>query len=377
MQEAERLSSLIGEIYDASLAPSSWPTVLASAYRFVGGSAAALYSKDAATKRGRLSYQVGSIDAHYRKLYADRYAKLDPFTTSHFLAEIDQPIATADVMPYDEFRATRFYKEWVLPQGIVDNVTAALDKSGTSVALFTVFRHQRDGRVDDEARRRMRLIVPHLRRAVVIGRVIELKTAEASSFADTLDGIAAGTFLINARGHVIHVNVSGRGMLAEGVPLRLAHGGKLAIGDTHAEDTLHDAFLAAGRGDTAAAAKAFAVPLVGRNGDPYVAHVLPLTSGARSKLATAAVAVLFVLKAALNTTSPAEIVARAFKLTPSELRVLLAIVQIGGVARTADQLGISPGTVKTHLLRVFAKTQTKSQADLVKLVAGYSNPLLG
>lgn len=131
-------------------------------------------------------------DAHYRKLYADCYAKLDPFTTSHFLAEIDEPIATADVMPYEEFRATRFYKEWVLPQGIVDNVTAALDKSGTSVALFTVFRHERDGRVDDEARRRMRLIAPHLRRAVLIGRVIDLKTAEASSFADTLDGIAAG-----------------------------------------------------------------------------------------------------------------------------------------------------------------------------------------
>jgi hypothetical protein len=30
----------------------------------------------------------------------------------------------------------------------------------------------RDGRVDDEMRRRMRLIVPHMRRAVLIGRVI-------------------------------------------------------------------------------------------------------------------------------------------------------------------------------------------------------------
>jgi DNA-binding CsgD family transcriptional regulator len=39
-------------------------------------------------------------------------------------------------------------------------------------------------------------------------------------------------------------------------------------------------------------------------------------------------------------------------------------------------MGISPSTVKTHLRRLFAKTGTDRQADLVKLVAGYVNPLV-
>ena len=43
------------------------------------------------------------------------------------------------------------------------------------VPLFRVFRHERDGLVNDETRRRMHLIVPHMRRAVLIGRVIDLK----------------------------------------------------------------------------------------------------------------------------------------------------------------------------------------------------------
>jgi hypothetical protein len=38
-------------------------------------------------------------------------------------------------------------------------------------------------------------------------------------------------------------------------------------------------------------------------------------------------------------------------------------------------MGISVSTVKTHLRRLFAKTGTDRQADLVKLVAGYANPL--
>jgi len=47
--------------------------------------------------------------------------------------------AVADIMPYQEFLETRFYKEWVQPQGIVDAVTAVLDKSVTSAAMFGCF----------------------------------------------------------------------------------------------------------------------------------------------------------------------------------------------------------------------------------------------
>jgi DNA-binding CsgD family transcriptional regulator len=57
--------------------------------------------------------------------------------------------------------------------------------------------------------------------------------------------------------------------------------------------------------------------------------------------------------------------------------VLLAIVQVGGVAEVAEALGIAESTVKTHLHHLFAKTGTKRQADLVELVASYTSPLVG
>ena len=72
-----------------------------------------------------------------------------------------------------------------------------------------------------------------------------------------------------------------------------------------------------------------------------------------------------------------EVIAGLYNLTPSELRVLLAIVEVGGVAETARALGVAEATVKTHLHRLFGKTGASRQADLVKLVAGFSNPLVG
>jgi DNA-binding CsgD family transcriptional regulator len=377
MDETEQLSALIGDIYDAALDPSLWTEVLGKATRFVGGTGAGLYSKDATSKTGSIAYGYG-IDLRHRQLYLDKYVKFDPTTTGHFFAEIEEPVATADLIPYNEFLETRFYREWARPQGLVDAVNVVLDKSVTSVALFAVFRHERDGIVDDETRRRMRLIVPHIRRAVLIAKVIDLNKAEAATFADTLDGLSAGMFLVDANARIVHANDAGHAILTAGDFLRAASG-RLVASDPQADRLLRDIFTAAGSGDAAVGSKGIAVPLTARDGERHVAHVLPLTSGARRRAgaAYAAAAALFVHKAALETPSPPEAIAKAFKLTPTELRILLAVVEVGGVPEVAEALGIAEGTVKTHLHHLFEKTNTTRQAELVKLVAGYSNSLLG
>lgn len=56
---------------------------------------------------------------------------------------------------------------------------------------------------------------------------------------------------------------------------------------------------------------------------------------------------------------------------------MFAIVEIGGVPEVAHMLGISQATVKTYLQRVFGKTNTARQADLVELVAGLAGPFGG
>jgi DNA-binding CsgD family transcriptional regulator len=371
----QTLSGLIGDIYDATFDQSLWPKVLERATQFVGGVGAALFSKDAAAQLGDVYHDFG-VDQHYKQLYFDKYVTLDPATNGQFFAEIEQPFATADLMPYDQFVETRFYQEWVRPQGLIDFVSAVLDKSATSVAMFGVFRHERDGVVDDHARRRMRLIVPHIRRAILIGRMFDLKAAEAATFADTLDGLSACMCLVDAAGRLVHANVAGHAILAAGDILSVV-GGRLVAYDAQVNRALEEVFAAAGRGDAALGVKGIAIPLIGKSGERYVGHALPLTSGARRNAGVAytAAAALFIRKAALVTPSPPEVIGRTFNLTPMELRVLLAIVEVGGVPQVAAALGVADSTIKTHLGRLFEKTGAKRQADLVKLVAGYATPL--
>jgi DNA-binding CsgD family transcriptional regulator len=375
MHDERQLSALIGDVYDAALDQSRWVDVLREVAAFVGGPAAVLFAKSAASKTGTLVHEHG-FDPHYRKLYCDHYIKLDPFTPGQCFAEIGEPTAVEDIIPYDEFLTTRFYEEWARPQGVVDFVSAVLDKSVTSAAMFGVFRHERDGVVDDQTRERVRLIAPHLRRAMLIGNVIDLKRTEAATFAETLDGLSAGMFLVDATGRIVHANIAGHVILAEDDILSTADG-RLVARDAEVDQALRDIFAACGKGDAALGIKGIAVPMMARDRARYVAYALPLTSGARhdAGIATRAVAALFVRKAGLETPSPPEVIAKTYKLTPTELRVLLGIVEVGGVPEVATALGMAESTVRTHLDRLFEKVAVRRQADLVKLVAGFSGPL--
>ena len=82
-------------------------------------------------------------------------------------------------------------------------------------------------------------------------------------------------------------------------------------------------------------------------------------------------AALFIRKTAPVASARPEVIAAAFKLTPTELRVLLAIVELGSVPEVAAALGVAGTTVRWHVGRLFEKTGARLQADLVKLVTGY------
>ena len=373
MYKTQRLADLIGRIYDATVDTSLWPDALDRAAQFIGGSAAVLISKNPTARRVNLFYEAGA-DPHYLRLYSNRYAELDPLTAGHFFADVEQPLAVSDLIPYDEFLGTRFYKEWVRPQGLVDFVGAVLDKTTTGVAMFGIFRHQRDGIADETTRRCMRLIVPHIRRALLISRTIHSNQAEARTFRDAFDCFGAGAFLIDAQARVVHANTAGRELLNAAEVLRSVDC-RLVLGDVEADKTLRETLAAANQ----LSGQDVVLTLRANDGGRYVAHILTLApeQGRFAIGQRAAVAAMFVRKASLENSLRPDIIARTYRLTPAELRVLLAMVEAGGVREVSESLGVAETTIKTHLSRLFEKTGAGRQADLIKLVAGYASPLAG
>jgi len=285
MSELKLVPSLIGDIYEAILDRSAWSGVFGNLAEFVGAQAGALLWKTYNRSTDALStdaVHTTGIKSPSLELYKERYANLDPTTTPLLQRDVGEVASTTELVSYSEYVESRFYKEWVKPQGFVDSWHASLEKSATTSVHLIFWRKGKTGIESDATRDRMRLIVPHLRRAVQISNLVDHGKAEAALFGDTLDGIAAGLFLVDANGRILHANASGHALLARGVVLR-AYGGKLVSNDASAEQELYRVLDAVGREQVVPGADTVAVPLTARQGEHYVAYVLPLTSGVRRR----------------------------------------------------------------------------------------------
>jgi DNA-binding CsgD family transcriptional regulator len=371
MNEQVRVSRLIAGIYDAALEPARWPEVLTRVVDFVGGHGGCLLAKDPTSRDIDAHWQTG-VAPHYMRLYTDTYSKLGPVAALSF-GDVGQIVSVPDVVPYSEFRRSRFFREWAQPQGWVDVAVAVIEKSAERSSYLGISRNATNGMVDDEMRRRMSLVVPHVRRALRVGQSLERRQADAAAFADVLDHLSAGLFLLDTQGRIVHTNTAADGMLSDGGLLR-AIGGRLSVAPI--ERAVREFTTTARDTDGQIGRDGVVVPLRTGDGERYIARALPLASVAqgRASAATEAATAVFVRRATMES-SPPDIIAETYRLTPTELRVLTALVEIGGVPDVAAALGVAETTVKTHLSRLFAKTGARRQAELVKLVAGFAMPL--
>jgi DNA-binding CsgD family transcriptional regulator len=373
-REAEALSVVIGAAYDAALDPGLWPAAVSEACRFLDCAYGALGAADLLRNDVNFIVQWGYSDETW-DAYLTRYHHMNPFNAPAFRTRIGDVVVGSRHETYPSFLASDFYRDFAAPLGIVDAVQATIDRSASGLALLNCVRHRDAGVATDTQLRRMRLIAPHFRRAILVGGIIDRHAVQAAAFVEAIDRLVAGVFLVNPHGVMIHANRSGEKMIAAGDPVSTGKGGELAAVDAAASQMLKRAFSAAGAGDIAIGSTGMAVPLAGLDGRTFVANVLPLEAGARREAAQhhSAASALFVRETRVDLDTAIGAAAQLYGLTAAEMRVVRAVVEVGGIPAVAAFLGTSRGTVKSQLDAIFRKTATRRQAELVGLITGYAS----
>lgn len=89
-----------------------------------------------------------------------------------------------------------------------------------------------------------------------------------------------------------------------------------------------------------------------------------------------ACAAVFISTTTSASPPPEDVLITLYDLTPVEARVVLQIGKRLTAPQCAVLLDISENTLKTHLGRIFAKTDTARQTDLVRLVANVGSPIM-
>jgi DNA-binding CsgD family transcriptional regulator/PAS domain-containing protein len=287
--------------------------------------------------------------------------------------DIDVPQSTLNTMSEAAFIATPFYQNWVAPQGLRDGCVVKFVHTRDRVgAMAAITRADRDIISADE-RHFLALLAPHVRRAALIGDLLDHHRVETQMFRSSLDGLRTPVLLVDADGDIVYENGAASDLLTSG-PIRRI-GKAIGTANVMVDAGLAAAIAKATTNHTEIGNHGIGLPVSGPGDPPAVAYVLPLAASGLRAAFNPAVAAIFVSTTITGLPSPQEALATIYDLTPAEARVLVQVGSGQSTAAVAVQFNLSENTIKTHLARVFGKTGTSRQPELVNIVAHLASPL--
>lgn len=257
-----------------------------------------------------------------------RYGFFDPDAP-----EVEQqnvPLELSDLIPDGERTKSRGFTEVLRPLHLDQHhVVRALVCDETSLlAWFGGFQPLSS---TEEQRALMRLLVPALRRRLLIERRMSAAPLMAAALAATLEQISCPAFVVNAAGRIFEANTAGQALLA-----------------TNRNDVSSSLHAALSNQPGAIAMEL--TPLKERG---VVDHWLAVVSVGTSDVTL--------------TRAVARAVVR-FKLTPRQREVLVLVLQGRSNTSIASTLGISERAVEQHVSTMFDRAAVDNRAALVARV---------
>ena len=190
--------------------------------------------------------------------------------------------------------------------------------------------------------------------------------AVAAYLDAALNRIEIAVFVVDAELHLLHANAAATELLQRDTALRV-HGDKL-FQDAMCGDKSLAQLVAAALGMPHDHNAPQALSLQRRHRQPLLLTVLPV---APSPELPALPACAIVLASDPETHRlPRDLLMQLFDLTPAEAGVAQALAHGEALEDIACALDISLHTVKTHLQKLFRKTGTRRQGELVAILHG-------
>lgn len=357
--ETDKLSDVIGAVYEASLDPSLWDDAvlrLVNAFAPMHWHVAMLFWERAPARTARIIASA-SLAAHARELYVAQFAGRNPWSRRLASLPAGKVVDSDDLVPRSELVESDFYRHFLSAWDLTRSIAVVLDRAGEERLAFVVIGP--DGQDVEGLKRAIRLVAPHLQRAVRISRRLAEAELRAAGAERSLALSAAGVVALRSDLSVVNINPRAEEAVASGVA-RL-DGDRWRFVDAKAQAEVEA--LAAATGPSSAAFNApdgagrdlavlgVRVPRERREAlDGFVdgASIL-LTIGVKERAPTI----------------PIDHLAAWYGLTPSEALLAASIADGETVRAFAIRRGVTENAVRFLMKGVLRKTGAADQARLV------------
>jgi DNA-binding CsgD family transcriptional regulator len=360
----DEFSRIVAGVYDAALDPDRWIEALAEIRHVLDATSSGLIVADGTT-RAVLS---ASLAPEAKAVYSEHYCEVD-----HVLADVEGGpvglIRSGSELVAESVR-TEFHAGFLRPYEMEAGLFVRLT-GGSVPTSFLVAAPRRSDPFDTADRIQLvSALVPHLQQALCTQRHLRDIAVGTDDLAMALDVVRHGIVLITARSRVAHLNAAAGRILNRGDGLRIREGTVEATGagdDAELQRAIGAALSEPPCGFRTASALTCTRPSGKRS---YVVHVLPFEPAERE--VARARALMVIMDPEQNPEPPALLLRRLYGLTKAEAEVAVRVLRGVGLSPIAEELALSIATIKTHLQRVFDKTDTHRQAELIRLLLDIS-----
>lgn len=359
----ETLDALIGQIYESALDPGLWDdtlTHITAALSPLEWDVAFLIWERQSPPAARFVGATG-LAAGIPEIYSAVYAANNPWSRRISGLRAGTVVDTDDLMSREAFTASPLYRDFLSRWGIERALAMVLDRRGPERLALVL--PGPPARPVERLKRGLRVLAPHIQRAVRISHRVAQADLQAAAAAAAADRAVCAILCLTPDLRIVTANLHVAAYETRGV-IRLA-AGRLAFTDPASQRQ-----LVALANSSPPAGAAFATrDREGRNVAAVGARIPTQSARALGGAVEGAGLILSIGGSAEPPALEINRVATWYGMTPAEARLATALAAGETLQRYSAARNVTVNAARFLLKGVFRKTGVASQAQLTALLA--------
>jgi len=357
-------SELVGAIYQGPLEPIPWGTVLGQLRTLLRVNWAILILRPASITHPALLIRDGG---HGPEVYSTGYTHFQSFTLDPFVGlPPDQVVTLDEVIEPARWMQGEFCRKFIEPNRIRFILGADIQVEGGIECRLRLTRGPGERNFSAREKALCQLLVPHLKRAVLLHSSMDVIETERQLYSMTMDRMLLGTAVLDERGMIQRTNRVADEILGEKDGLRISQQ-SLHAEQPAEERELQRLIRAALEVTATGPGVPEALSVTRRSGRAslgVLVRSIPLGPLSEGRHRPAAVAYIRDPERKLHLSQ--KLIRHLFGLTAAEANLALLLADGLTLDEAARQLKIRKNTIRAHLRSIFAKTGVRRQATLVQ-----------
>lgn len=355
--------------------PEGWKRLLSRLLQVVSASTGAIQYFDHLSLRTRVPVALGVSEAAHRS-YTEQYGSKNVWMIHGQYRDRSGMILTnSDLYPDEELVNTEFYRGFLEPNNLFYSMRLFLHGDWERSTTLTFLRSRAAGPFSPAEKQILQSLSPQLLTALRLESELEEATTTAALRQKALDYLSLGFLLIDDHGRLLAANRIANMILEREDGLAIRNGRVFCTVPQENCPLLELVRAVTGGSDSNPSRSGGTTRLLKKGqAEPLLAWVVPLPQTPVLFSVHSNVAAVFLTDPQAANPPVEKWLEAAFTLSPAEARLAGKLALGLDLTAAALSLGITINTARSHLKRVFRKTNTSRQSELIRLL---SNAPLG